>query len=803
MNLRLRPPSRRVALCIALGCLLCLAYALSFTGIPKANDELYLADTTQSLALRGELTLNQTQFTGINHVISDVEPLQPIISAPLYWIAYHLPWVGNVHALYLFNPLITALTAILLFLYALRLGYGERTALIGALLFGLTTMAWPYTRTFFREPLTGLNLLAAAYLWERWRGAFNARAPRHWGWFAAAAGVTCLAFLSKSAVVFALPLLALTAWPGIERLRIPARERNRLIAAGVGVALLLAVALAVFLVNSRHLTAAQNLNYQVQAVLGGLPWVGTGLAGLLLSPGRGIWWFSPILLLALASPALLPKARWRESWLILGETLVFAAGYSAARRDLWFGGAGWGARFMLPLLPILMLAALPAIDRMLSSARRWPKIALGGIAALGLAVQLVANYVDIYDYSAYLQQQTGQMPWLGPGIWSVRWSQIVGGLLYLPKVRTDAMWLYKGPDWLALGVISAAIIATGVALWQTWRASDETPSPRSWQIAAGVGCPLLLVAMGGFVLWRSLPDLRFKENTPQIAAVRADLEHNLGPNDVLMLSNRHYASYFMNSYKGRAVLWSLADAPGEHFSPDQPAKVVSDQLDDLMGKRDPAVINGVLDHGRFFSGGPIWLLGDASSFEAWATRPPEWYLAQHAYFVSAKDITSNIRLVEFLPLPAPAANQAPAMQIDGQFGNSILLVGADVTTYPNRAGSASMHGGDMLGLSLLWKPTGAIPTDYTAAVYLINSAGAVIAQQDRAPVDGFAPTSKWKTGQRVRDNFGFILPADLPPGGYELWVTLYSWPSLARLPVWGADGKPIGDHLVVTTVTVK
>jgi hypothetical protein len=793
-------PSRRLALVIALGCVLCLTYLTTFAGLARSNDELWLADTTQSIALHGSYDLNQTQWAKSPPIVSDVEPLQPILAAPLYWIAYHLAWVGNVHALYLFNPLVTALTAIMLFYYALLLDTTERTALVAALLFGLTTIAWPYTRTFFREPVTGLNILAAAYCWERWRRSYVAQGRRLWGWFTLAVVITCLSLLGKEAAFFVLPMFALLAYPGIRALRRSRGEFAVLLSAGVVFALVLILVLLGRTTSSAASESRGGLPSLLSGLLSGLPWVPAGTGGLLISPGRGMLWFSPVLILGLASPALLPRERWRESWLPLVVTVLFAMAYASLRRDQWFGGAGWGARYMVPLAPLLMLTSLPAIERMLGSSRRWPKIALAALAVAGLAVQWVGTYVDTYYYSDYFMQRTGQLPWLGLAIWSVRWSQIVGGLLFLPQSHTDLMWFYQGVDWLTLGLVAAGVIGVGVIVWNLRPGRDS--APREWRIGAALSLPVF-VALSAFCLWRSNPDHRYREDTPQIIALRTDLERGVGPHDTVMLSNWHYSNYFMNSYKGQAIWWGLPNSPGERFSPEQPAQVVSDNVDDLMSDRAVEIIDSYLTGGQRYNGQPIWLVGDASPFLTWATRPVEWYLAQTAYFVSAQDYASNARLVKFLPFLSPSSRQAPRVASGARFGDSIRLDGFDLDVFPLTSGPDSLHPGDTLGLSLLWESVGPISTDYTVAVHLISPSLVVYAQQDRQPVEGFAPTGKWKPGDLIRDNFGFILPHDLPAGQYQLWLTIYSWPSLDKLPISGADGAPVGDHLILTRLTVR
>ena len=88
-------------------------------------------------------------------------------------------------------------------------------------------------------------------------------------------------------------------------------------------------------------------------------------------------WYSPVLVFAPAAPLLLPRKRWRESWLMLGHALLFAVAYAAVRQETWHGGVGWAARYMVPLTPFLMIAALPVIDRILNHKSIIPKIILG------------------------------------------------------------------------------------------------------------------------------------------------------------------------------------------------------------------------------------------------------------------------------------------------------------------------------------------------------------------------------------------------------------------------------------------
>jgi hypothetical protein len=787
--------SRHLILALTIGGLLYLVYLLTFSGTFKTDDELYIADTAQALSIRHSLYLNQSAYLRPLQT-TDVELAQPILAIPFYWPAYHIPWVGNIHAILLFNPAVTALTAVLLFYYALSRGYRERTAVVAALLFGLTTIVWPYTKTFFREPLSTLNLLGAAFCLENWRRAVIEDRHRHWLWLAGGTGLTVLALLSKEAALIFLPALLLMAYPGQKVLKGRRREML-LIGIGLAVAALLLLAAVIFFRERFYLFRTRyQIPIRLRTFVQGLPGAWYGMAGYLISPGKGIWWYSPILLLALGAPFALPHSRWRESGLPLALTLWFALSYAAVRQGEWHGGVGWGARYMLPLIPFLMLTTLPLLERMLNSTQWWPKAILALMAAAGLAVQIGGVYVNIHSYYGYMQPATGFPAWIGPGIWSVRWSQAVGSLLFLPQAESDVRWLIPQPDWLALGVIVIGIAGMIALLVRCYRRQSH---PRWLVYGVALLVPVAAVAVSLFGLWRAYSDPRYDGHNQSLHALNAYLQENATHEDAILLSSPNYVHFFLNYYKGDAIWYSLPYSPGERYSWEQEPQVVSDQVEELI---DPEVANmaGWVNA----NAGPLWLVQDSSPYLPWAVRPVEWYLSKYMFPISFTDFDPTVRLIEYLPLLyAPPDEAEPAHLVMARFGNAIELVGYDLVTHPNLSSPSDLHTGDMLGVSLVWRAMSRPDADYVVGMYWIDANGALALQQDRPPMGGFAPTSRWEQGGEIRDNFGFILPAALPPGRYELWVALYAWPSLERLPVAGADGLSLGDHAVLGVIEVR
>jgi hypothetical protein len=116
----------------------------------------------------------------------------------------------------------------------------------------------------------------------------------------------------------------------------------------------------------RPATATPQYLQSNNALTGNIPY---GFAGLFVSPNRGLFTFSPILLFALGVPflwrRLSPDQRVLLAW--YGGGALF---YSLliAKMVNW-GAFGWGPRYLVPILPVLFFAAAMAIVNLFHSFR--------------------------------------------------------------------------------------------------------------------------------------------------------------------------------------------------------------------------------------------------------------------------------------------------------------------------------------------------------------------------------------------------------------------------------------------------
>jgi hypothetical protein len=114
-----------------------------------------------------------------------------------------------------------------------------------------------------------------------------------------------------------------------------------------------------------------------------------GLAGLFLSPGRGLLIYTPVALFALCA-FLAPIAVRRRHNLLLVTAAVFIVLESllTSRSIMWWGGYCWGPRMLTELIPplmVLMAIGVPVIEH--SGLRAWPRRVFAVLALYSVLIQ--------------------------------------------------------------------------------------------------------------------------------------------------------------------------------------------------------------------------------------------------------------------------------------------------------------------------------------------------------------------------------------------------------------------------------
>jgi len=115
---------------------------------------------------------------------------------------------------------------------------------------------------------------------------------------------------------------------------------------------------------------------------------------------------------------------------------------------------------------------------------------------------------------------------------------------------------------------------------------------------------------------------------------------------------------------------------------------------------------------------------------------------------------------------------------------------------------AQARAGEALTLTLNWRADKAPAARYKVFVQLLDANHRVVAQRDAEPVSNLRPTTTWRAGESIADNYGLLIAPGIPSGEYRIEIGMYRADSGARLILRARDGTEMGDYFVLGAVRV-
>lgn len=742
------------------GLLLFSLYLLSFSGRFHVMDEVAVFSVGHNLARYGDSDINQLIWTnhwtphppgvwgGDGNLYTKKAPGISLLVAPLIWLG-HQVGVDGVHSGLLIGALTSALIGGLLVIWLMDLGIGRGVALATALGYGLATIAWVYARMIWSLPVVGLALTASA--WAIWRAQARSVAnasPSHtprldtgWLWLAGLFAALTLILRYESLLfigLLSLYLWSLSGWRGLLRGETMGR---------VGIFLLpsLLAAAGLLLFNQLRFRSLVDTGY-TQELLFSPSWL--SLYGLTFSPGQGLFVYSPLLLLALPG-AVLVQRRWgRYGLLMLGLPVAGWLFYST-----WFSWGGiwnWGPRFLLTILPLLMLPVAASLQAMI----RWPWgagwLVAGILAGAGILLNLLGMLVD---FNAYFSQVPSNRAFLLD--WS-HFAPLAHWRLFQAGQPVDLIWLSRGPegwavDWAGLGPALALLaLASAGVIWAYRGGSRGARGFGPLMGMAGLGLLLTFLSLSGYQATAQAQRL-----SPGDAALLARLGEQAQPGESLLIAAPPYGDFWeMNSL----LMARSPIAMPTYLWVEAGERAILAQEREWLAQSVQA------------RRGAIWLLERWRDPLAPLSESQRW-LESAAFLERSDRLPGSGDLSRYLR-PADLAGAWATLPAQAHFEGDIRLTGL---TLPD--GDALAPGAERLGLRLHWQAEDTIQAAQPLIAFLHllpESGGPALAQSDRLLWDPALPDrGLLRAGEGVAQGHLLRLPGDLPPGGYVLVAGLY------------------------------
>jgi len=382
--------SRRLPGVLLLAAMLAI-YVLTAGGSLATSDAVVTYDVTRQMVEHGSVTLssdligNPAYLGQDGRYYSPFGVLQSVWNIPFYLAgraAHSVVPGGRVSldmltkaAVALGNAATAALVVWMVWLTAWTSGASRQSAVSAAVMAGLCTSLWPYSKFGFNVPLSALLLTAIAYF--SLDGVRTGRTSR-----LMTAGLMCgLALLTRHE--FGLMALASAMLIAAGRWR---RQPIRALAAWATGAVPGALVWGWY--NFVRYGSPLDTGYMRDETLGMGGSVLDGLWGLLVSPAASIFVYSPLLVVAVVA---VWSARRRDpalAWWVAGTTLLFILFY--AQLGSWAGGRSYGPRYLVPFFPALCIPLALSLDLR----DRRLRTAIAAFALISVAVQIPGVLVD-------------------------------------------------------------------------------------------------------------------------------------------------------------------------------------------------------------------------------------------------------------------------------------------------------------------------------------------------------------------------------------------------------------------------
>ena len=312
-----------------------------------------------------------------------------------------------------------ALTVWIVFLFAWRLTGDMSASIATAFIVAFGTLLWPYSKYGFNAAAATLAVTAGVY--AVWVGRRSDRiGPLVFAGVAFGGALLIRPELTLAGVVAIVwfhggdggrwsrsdGFSAATPAPSVIPERIPSL---------LALALPIAAAIAgMFAYNHARFGSIWDSGYlrDSTATFNAPRATWEGFLGLLVSPGRSLFFYSPIVIAGVAALVSLFRRDRSTAWLLAGVTLALFGFYITL--EYWDADRSYGPRYLVPVLPLLCLPLAYWLAAALRA--RW----LAWLVALSVAVQIPGVAIDF----------TKALPALGVShpLLERRWNWEVAGL---------------------------------------------------------------------------------------------------------------------------------------------------------------------------------------------------------------------------------------------------------------------------------------------------------------------------------------------------------------------------------------
>jgi 4-amino-4-deoxy-L-arabinose transferase-like glycosyltransferase len=319
-----------------------------------------------------------------------------LLSAPFYVFGKIIGASDTAGPVLIINQLLGGASVAMIFLFAVSLGYSLRASVLTAIFYGFGTYAWPYAKISFEHTIETFFVLSTVYYLYRYSVHTKISTIL-------LSGISFgVAFNTRYTSVLIIPALFLMLLVHYLK-KYELRDTVKYLARDTG---LFTLAFMPFLglsfrYNYSRFGSIFETGYTLQAARLGLDFFGgtpllTGLRGLLISPGKGFFYYSPVAVLFFFSIRSFLR---RHIGLGAGFICIILSYLLFLSKNIyWHGDWAWGPRYLLVVTPFFIVPLAHLFDSSQWLKRRLLRRAVYALFGVSLIIQVAAISVDFNKY---------------------------------------------------------------------------------------------------------------------------------------------------------------------------------------------------------------------------------------------------------------------------------------------------------------------------------------------------------------------------------------------------------------------
>ncbi|MGI0010744.1 MAG: ArnT family glycosyltransferase [Nitrosopumilaceae archaeon] len=333
-----------------------------------------------------------------------------------------------------YGPVFSALSVGTFFLLCRTFDYTRKTSIILALLYGMATTIWAYSETSLNVVPATFFVLLGILFFRRFQ-----KNQSHTNLIFCGTSIG-FAFLTRyDVVLFIIPLFLFLLYD--------MRKKNEKVKKFLAFVVPAALSYGIYQIINLVRVGSSNIS---ASSIGGDGVIHVGIFGLLLSPGVGLLIFAPILFTIFFAFPDFYKRNKQECILFLSFIVLFLGWYGTS--PFWHGLNAWGARYLLMVVPFLLLPLGTSIEKRKSKVIKTSILIL---AAAGVFFNLVYLVQDVAwfvwgkmttenEQGLYALGKYGKGLWIHPlTLWTFEYSQLTHSIIWAFEHLQPDIFLLK------------------------------------------------------------------------------------------------------------------------------------------------------------------------------------------------------------------------------------------------------------------------------------------------------------------------------------------------------------------------